>query len=555
MTSKSLVAVTLTLTLGTQSAFAFDHVWSDTHGGSNSEYPFAVSANAFGALAVIGYFWGTVDFGGGAMTSAGSSDIFVARYNADGSHEWSKRLGSAGGDAGLGVVIDDLGEVVLTGYVEGPVDFGGGSLAAYGGTDIFMAKYDTHGGHVWSKRFGSTEYESGADVALSASGHVILTGYIGGAVDFGGGIVSGPGGSDTFIAKFDYNGDHIWSAAYGGTDTDTGWKLACDGNEVVLAGYFWDTADYGGGTMTSAGVSDIYVAKYDASGNHMWSMSFGSAQDDQPGGVAVDGAGRIALTGYFHDTVDFGGGGLTSVNDDDIFLAQYDENGSHLWSDSYGGVGKDEVYGVAIDSQNRMTITGGFPNSIDFGGGLLTREGSFNEVFLATFDSLGAHVWSEKYGSPMEDDGRGISIDGDDNIIITGIHEDDIDFGGGPLTNLGFFDVFVAKFQLTPATFAPHTGSGTPARYELAQNMPNPFNPATTIRYAVPPAGGHVTLKVFTVTGMEVKTLVDGPQAPGEQDVVWYGRDNRGNDVASGVYLYRMTAPGFDLTKRMVLLR
>lgn len=82
-----------------------------------------------------------MDFGGGALTSAGLFDIFVAKYaGTDGAHQWSKRFGSTSNDAGYGITVDATGDVVATGYFMGSVDFGGGSLTSAGTLDIFLVK-------------------------------------------------------------------------------------------------------------------------------------------------------------------------------------------------------------------------------------------------------------------------------------------------------------------------------------------------------------------------------------------------------------------------------
>ena len=92
-------------------------------------------------------------------------------------------------------------------------------------------------------------------------------------------------------------------------------------------------------------------------------------------------------------------------------------------------------------------------------------------------------------------------------------------------------------------------------RFALYQNVPNPFNPTTSIRYDVPAAGGRVTLRVYDVSGRLVRTLVDGVQPPGDHTATWNGRNDHGNGVATGVYFYRMTAPGFETTRKMILLQ
>jgi len=94
-----------------------------------------------------------------------------------------------------------------------------------------------------------------------------------------------------------------------------------------------------------------------------------------------------------------------------------------------------------------------------------------------------------------------------------------------------------------------------PAVFGLAQNFPNPFNPSTVICYDVPVGGGRVSLRIYDVGGRLVRTLVDGVETAGRKAVTWRGRDNRGQRVSTGVYFYRMTAPGFEKTRKMVLLK
>jgi hypothetical protein len=102
---------------------------------------------------------------------------------------------------------------------------------------------------------------------------------------------------------------------------------------------------------------------------------------------------------------------------------------------------------------------------------------------------------------------------------------------------------------------ATSAGDGVALSHRLYQNEPNPFNPSTTIRFDVAPGGAHVTLRIFDVTGRLVRTLVDGPAAPGNNSARWDGRDERGSEAATGVYLYRLEGPGFAQARKMVLVR
>src|SRR5207245_1125833 len=116
-----------------------------------------------------------------------------------------------------------------------------------------------------------------------------------------------------------------WAQRFGSTGSDAGQAVAMDGSgNVLVTGVFQGTVDFGGGPRASAGGMDIFVAKYaGASGAHMWSVSFGGAQDDFGQGIAVDGAGDVVVVGYFQGTVDLGRGALSSAGGQAVFVARY----------------------------------------------------------------------------------------------------------------------------------------------------------------------------------------------------------------------------------------
>jgi hypothetical protein len=107
----------------------------------------------------------------------------------------------------------------------------------------------------------------------------------------------------------------------------------------------------------------------------------------------------------------------------------------------------------------------------------------------------------------------------------------------------------------TPGTATSAQDPVIPNAFALHQNVPNPFNPATTIYYDVARGGGAVKLQVFDARGRLVKTLIDGAQSEGAKSATWSGLNDGGQQVATGVYFYRLTAQGFSQTRRMVLLK
>jgi hypothetical protein len=129
-------------------------------------------------------------------------------------HKWSRHFGGSLGDGSLGLGIDGSGNATFTGYFEGTVDFGGGGLTSAGSIDIFLAKYSANGAHIWSQSFGDTLMEFGSAVCADDAGNVIATGYFNSTVDFGGGGLTSAGSGDIFLAKYNLEPDGSCYADY-----------------------------------------------------------------------------------------------------------------------------------------------------------------------------------------------------------------------------------------------------------------------------------------------------------------------------------------------------
>jgi hypothetical protein len=438
-----LCVLPLPLTAGAQS---LNHAWSDGFGDANNSIPNAITTDGSGNVIVTGIFSGTVDFGGGPLASAGSYDIFVVKFNAAGNHLWSKRFGDSSEQYAYSIAADGPGNVLVTGYFQGTVDFGGGGLTSAGSYDIFVAKFDAAGNHLWGKRFGDAGEQFAEVVTADGSGDLIVAGYFDGTVDFGGGGLTTGGSYDIFVAKFDAGGNHLWSQRFGNTNPQYAFGLTTDGpGNVIMTGHFWGNVDFGGGALTSAGGHDVYVVKFDAAGVHLWSKSFGDADEQRTATVTADGSGNVIMAGYFGGTMNFGGGPLTSTGSWDVFVAKFDAGGTHLWSQHFGDANQQVGASVASDGSGNVIVTGYFQGTVDFGGGGLTSAGG-NDVYVVKFDAAGGHLWSGRFGDVSEQAARSVATDGSGNVIVTGYFYSTVDFGGGPLTSAGVQNIFVAKF-------------------------------------------------------------------------------------------------------------
>ena len=418
---------------------AFD--WSYRFGGPGINTSYDVAVDGSGNVVIAGTFTGTMNLGGGPLASAGSWDIFLAKFDASGAHQWSQRFGGAGLDGAQAVTVDAAGNITMTGYFRGPVGFGGAPLVGNAGLDIFVARFDGAGLHKWSRWYGSASADEGQDIVADALGNVIVTGNYGGPINFSG-IAGTPafGSLDVFLLKLDAAGVYQWSKGFGGIGIDAGYGVAVDAsNSILLTGEFHNGVNFGGVPLISAGLSDVFVAKYGADGTHQWSTRLGGPNDDEGQGVGADASGGVVVTGIYNGAC----------------VAKYDATGVPQWSQSFSGSDMVQGLDLAVSPAGNIAITGNLRGTTDFGGGPLTSAGD-DDIFVATYEATGAHRWSQRFGNTGDDWGYGSAFDPSGDLIATGIFTGSVDFGGGSLVSAGLADVYLVKFDdFTPDATPP----------------------------------------------------------------------------------------------------
>jgi hypothetical protein len=365
---RTAYTVLVLLSLSPIAARAIPLVWSWGAGESWDDFAHSIALNALsGHQFVTGSVRGTTNLRGWDLGGEGTRDVFLVKLSS-GVVFQGVSFGGTELAEGYGVAADAAGGALVTGKFSGTMDFGGSGFTSAGGDDIFLARYDGNLVHVWSKRLGGASTDHGYAVAMDAVGNVFITGLFEGSVDFGGGTLVGSGSADIFLAKYDAGGNHLWSKWFGGSAYDFGSSVAVDGSgNVVVGGAFQGSVDFG--ESLSAGSYDGFVARYAPNGSHLWSQRFGGIDIDQAGDVAVDGLGNMYVCGSFRATVNLGGGNLISAGVDDVLLAKYGANGLHLWSDRYGGVGSDVANSIAVDDAGYTVATGSSPGR-RLGGGI-----------------------------------------------------------------------------------------------------------------------------------------------------------------------------------------
>ena len=616
----------------------FQSIWSMRLGDTGEDRLRDVAVDQAGNMFVTGYFVSHTNVGGSDFLSVGSWDIVVAKYNPDGAHLWSTRFGSTGLDAGFAATVDLGGNLYVAGVFNGTVDFGGGPLTSAGSGDIFVASFASDGAHRWSRRYGSFANDTAQDIAVTNAQDLIITGFFRDSVDFGGGALSAES-IDAFVLALDTDGNHIWSTRHGGSFDELGVELAIDhdDNVYLAASYSVNTAvtsshwtthlvkfDANGGHIWfripqlgptppvnylntpwavaidsegnvflagrlygDAGNTEIlqssFLNKVSPAGDSIWLRFYPETVPNQSNmlpaltEIVLDESDRLIIAGRIEGAGDLGGGPLGDTGD--VFLARLDSDGNHDVSVGFPGSVSElwQVWPGAIDllPSGELVLAGQFEGTLDLGDGTMTSLGT--DMFMARIDvdvSLAVAITSFfATGTPT---GVELHAKFQSNLDVTGVNVYRATGTTDPFERIAsLVDRFEGAFEYVDRSVRP----GKTYRYmigvvdedgefispvveakssalgaELLQNVPNPFNPRTTISFTVPERE-VVSLVVFDTRGGVVRVLVADELDFGRHDVEWDGLNDAGLQVSSGVYYCRLRAGAFVGTRKMVLLK
>jgi len=319
----------------------------------------------------------------------------------------------------------------------------------------------------WVKQMGIGGISNG--VSSDAAGNVYATGTISNPGLFDS-ITIPCNASDVFLTKYDGSGNILWANVGGGPLLDQGNDVATDsaGNSYVVGAIQTNgpnpTAKFGNFTLTGHGDYDWLIVKYDTFGNVVWAKNYGSALGDIAQGVTLDPSGNIYVTGFFSSAMTVEGVTVTSKGLFDVFLAKFDPNGALLWLKTAGGTGSDIAHGIVADSAGNIGMVGEFQNTATFDAHSVKAAG-LGDAFIAKYDGAGNNLWVQKGGSTTSfavDPGKAIGADAANNFYITGDYTGTATFDGLSVVNTGTSgtDIFVAKYNTAGAIQWLHHAGG-----------------------------------------------------------------------------------------------
>ena len=368
-------------------------LWAKSVGGIGDDKAYSVSTDAIGNVFVIGYFASpTITFGSTTLNNSGITKIFIVKYDVNGNVLWAKSAGGTNWDRGYSTFVDAGGNVFVTGmFTSSHISFDSITLSNAGSYDIFIAKYDANGNALWATSAGGGGEDVGYSVSADAAGNVFVTGYFESpTISFGSTVLINTGTYNVFIAKYDVNGNLLWAKRAGGTGDDRGYSVSADtGGNVFVTGYFQSSSiTFGSTTLINTGITKhVFIAKYDASGNGLWAKSAGGTNDNQGYSVSADAEGNVFVTGGFYLSVTFGSITLTPLasSTDPMFIVRYDPNGDVLCASALAS-GGDDNNGVSAGKSGVAYIGGDFQaNPLIVGTDTLPYIGQGNNIFLAKY--------------------------------------------------------------------------------------------------------------------------------------------------------------------------
>ncbi len=344
-------------------------IWAKKIGNQYGQIAWAIDVDTNNNVYIAGEFGGTVDFNPSAdtayLTSSVMHDAFILKLDSNGNYIWAKQLSGTSKKIISSIKIDHYGNIIVTGYFSGNVDFDPSSTinniySNYGSKDIFILKLDTNANLLWVKTIGGTSQDYGKSIAIDNNDNIYVTGMFSGTVDFNTGApilnYTSYGSSDIFVLKLNSNGIYQWSKHMGGSGNDRGSAIVCDdyGN-VYTTGSFFNTVDFNPNTatstLTSTGYSDIYIQKLSPNGIFKWVRQISNIHYDYGKAIAIDNFQNLYITGQYKSG--------------DTFISKLDSAGNSIYLSSNHN-GYSNGTGICIDNENNILITGIFSGFHDF---------------------------------------------------------------------------------------------------------------------------------------------------------------------------------------------
>lgn len=531
--------------------------WLKKAGGLKADKGTTIVTDAEGNIFFTGFYNEEGNFGphNTGFSYSGSKETFVCKMDPDGNFLWVTNATNYYDDRGLGLCVDPMGNVFVTGTCWGGLNWP--PLSVYNPSSytdqIYVTKIDPNGNVVWMKNAGVEagggwyNDDHGDDLISDSQGNIFVTGFVSNndvapfdAIFDAIQVPVNPGDSLAFIGKLSNDGVWQWVKTFQGIYSFRDNGIAVDDNDdVYVAGGFKGTSNFEGTVLNSTnGTLDIYVIKYANDGTFQYVVPVGDSLDARADQICYGNDGHMYVTGEFRSEVTFGTDNLDnygSPGDRDIFVAKMTKTGEWIWATKAGSKsGGDRGVGICANDQGNVFVCGQFRSDAKFGDHEVSAGTDSTQLYVAMISSDGDWQWVLQGGGPLIDRASSVAVDTACNVYVTGFYRFEMSLDTLSLVAYGGLDIFVAKIA------DACDGSGPPDDDPVDDDVFN-FQPTNVF---TPNGDGINDLLVFC-DGCDIKSHVAIVNRWGnvvfEANSIttpWNGNNKSGQPVTDGTYFY-----------------
>lgn len=295
-------------------------------------------------------------------------------------------------------------------------------------------------------RFGKgLNYSNGNSLAL-LNNNLYLSGFFADSVKFQNNFLVSRGSYDIYLKKYDKSGNEYWVKQIGGTLNDNVRSLKFDkSNNLLVTGHFTQNCTFDNTSLT-APTTNFFIAKYDTLGSLKFVKNIASTNVNSSWDLSVDNNNNYYIPGYFHGTATYGTTQIASNGLNDIFLLKMDGNGNIKWFRNFGGTGNDEGRAILTDNSNNIIFSGIYSQTISLQSTSITSKGGY-DIFISKIDTNGNIIWTKTIGSKYDDYSSRIINDCENNYYLCGYFQDTVWFDNQMFVSRGQRDIFIAKIS------------------------------------------------------------------------------------------------------------